>query len=82
MAKAFKWLLPGAVKKTTTKKNNKIKQNIRKETKKYSSAVIFNHFFSLIHNTSMHVTAVFSQLTGNSLIPTLPHISLVTRNIV
>lgn len=45
MAKAFKWLLPGAVKKMTTKKNNKIKQNIRKETKKYSSAVIFNHFF-------------------------------------
>lgn len=85
MAKAFKWLLPGAVKKTTTKKNNKTKQNIRKETKKYSSAVIFNHFFfffSLIHNTSMHVTAGFSQLTGNSLIPALPHISLVMRNIV
>lgn len=84
MAKAFKWLLPGAVKKNDNKENNKIKQNIRKEQKKYSSAMIFNHFCSLklIHNTSMHVTAGFSQLTGNSLIPTLPHISLVLRNIV
>lgn len=70
MAKAFKWLLPGAVKKekkTTTKKQRKqqkIKQNIRKETKKYSSAVIFNHFFLFIQaytqHIYMHVTAVSS----------------------
>lgn len=33
MAKAFKWLLPGAVKKNDNKENNKIKQNIRKEQK-------------------------------------------------
>lgn len=46
--------------------------------------MIFNHFFSN-HTHSRHIYArhdcLFS-LTGNSLIPTLPHISLVKRNAV
>lgn len=72
MAKAFKWLLPGAVKKKrkkTKKKTKKIKQNVRKETKMYSSAVIFNHFFLFIQASTqhiyMHVTDVLSKLQGN-----------------
>lgn len=50
MAKAFKWLLPGAVKKMTTKKNNKIKQNIRKETKKVQQRSDIQPF--LFHSNS------------------------------
>lgn len=82
MAKAFKWLLPGAVKKTTTKKTTKSNRTLERNKKVQQRSDIQPFLFSLIHNTSMHVTAVFSQLTGNSLIPTLPHISLVMRNIV
>lgn len=62
MAKGFKWLLPGAVKKMTTTKKQKTqtKQNVRKEAdnktnEKTSTAafVIFNHLY--IH-VSMHIT--------------------------
>lgn len=85
MAKAFKWLLPGAVKKTTTKKTTKSNRTLERNKKVQQRSDIQPFLFfslKLIHNTSMHVTAVCSQLTGNSLIPTLPHISLLTRNIV
>lgn len=83
MAKAFKWLLPGAVKKTTTKKTTKSNRTLERN-KKVQQRSDIQPFVSiaLIHNTFMHVTAVLSQLTGNSLIPTLPHISLVMRNVV
>lgn len=82
MAKAFKWLLPGAVKQMTTKKNNKTKQKIRKETKKVqqrSDIQPFPFSLKLIHGTSRHD---FAQLTGKSALPALPHISLVMTNVV
>lgn len=61
MAKGFKWLLPGAVKKMTTTKKQKTqtKQNVRKEADKTNEKrsteafVIFNHLY--IH-VSMHIT--------------------------
>lgn len=62
MAKAFKWLLPGAVKKTTTKKTTKSNRTLERNKKVQQRSDIQPFVFSLIHNTSMHVTAVFSQL--------------------
>lgn len=84
MAKAFKWLLPGAVKKTTTKKTTKSNRTLEMNKKVQQRSDIQPFLFSirLIHNTFMHVSAVFCHLTGNSIIPTLPHISLVMRNVV
>lgn len=80
MAKAFKWLLPGAVKKTTTKKTTKSNRTLERN-KKVQQRSDIQPFFSN-HTHSRHIYARLFSLTGNSLIPTLPHISLVKRNTV
>lgn len=82
MAKAFKWLLPGAVKKTTTKKTTKSNRTLERN-KKVQQRSDIQPFFSQSHSFTTHLcTSRLFSLTGNSLIPTLPHISLVKRNTV
>lgn len=56
MAKAFKWLLPGAVKNDN--KEKKIKQNIRKKTKVQQRSDI--QPFLLHTLTSKHIYAYLS----------------------
>ena len=55
MAKAFKWLLPGAVKKTTTKKTTKSNRTLERNKKVQQRSDIQPFLLSLIHNTSMHL---------------------------